>query len=335
MEMAAERRVAPEAGLAQKLAWPLRLPRAQGWRLVLLGTWLTGLADLVTGLDVWFGPIYLIVIGLAAWSLGWREAVGTCVACFGITFLANDLQVYPYGGGANAWNIAVRVLAVAGLISLLHTVRTMYAREWRLSRTDPLTGALTRKAFFELTSSRTSSRGWSILLYADLDGFKALNDGLGHTAGDEYLADFVRQVAKSIRQDDVFARIGGDEFAIYLDVNDQAAAKSVAVRLHRAMNAAELAHGATVRCSVGALILQPGTRSIEQEVRLADILMYEAKGLGSSLVVGTAIDREGARSIHYHWELTPETSRVEQECARLGRLEARGGMDAAKLQRVA
>jgi diguanylate cyclase (GGDEF)-like protein len=281
-----------------------------------------------------------MIIGLAAWSLGWAEAIAVGLASLAITLGVNGFQLYPYSGVAGVWNIAMRVAAVLVLIGLLHRVRQMYAREWRLSRTDPLTGALNRKAFFELTGNRTHSRGWSLLVFADFDGFKALNDALGHAAGDECLASFVRHVSKLIRKDDVLARVGGDEFALYLDVKNESAAKTVAARLHTAMNAVALASGTRVKCSVGALILEPGDRSIDREVRGADVLMYEAKGLGSSLVAGTGTDVGGAWSIRRHWELTPEAHDLEPrehkgQVARRSQLRARATGAAGELQQVA
>jgi diguanylate cyclase (GGDEF)-like protein len=339
MKVAVERRGAPEKRLAQKLAWPLRLSGWEAWKLVLLSGWMTGCADLLTGSQVWFGPVYLIIIALAAWSLGWLQAVGVGLVSLGVTLAVNGYELYPYSGVAGAWNIGVRVVAVLVLIGLLHTVRQMYAREWRLSRTDLLTGALNRKAFFELTTPRKTSRGWSMLVYADLDGFKGLNDRLGHTAGDECLSVFSRAVAKAIRKEDVFARLGGDEFAIYLDLKDQAAAKAVAVRLHRSMNAAILAGRTSVGCSVGALILAPGSRSIDAEVRGADRLMYEAKGLGSSLVVGTANQLGGVVSIDRHLELTPDSPRRDDpavdETGPRNASQKRMNQQSARLEKVA
>jgi diguanylate cyclase (GGDEF)-like protein len=315
MKMAVERRVSPETGLAAKLAWPLRLSRIDGWKMALLGLGLTYLADLATGPDLWFGPFYLLVIALAAWSLGWLEATAIAFAGLGLTLSANGASLYPGIGAASGWNIGVRVLAVLMLIGLLHTVRQMYAREWRLSRTDPLTGALNRKAFFELTSARRSSRGWSVLLYCDLDGFKALNDTAGHSAGDLCLSRFAKGVASAIRKDDVFARVGGDEFAIYLDVKDQAAARAVDARLHATMNDV-LIGSRPVRCSLGALILTPGRRSIDAEIRAADCLMYEAKEIGAALTIGTANQRGRELTVERDTERAPATAKPMPSTAR-------------------
>lgn len=292
MEAGSERRVVPAGRLAGTLAYPLHLSRTQAWKLVVVGGTAVVIADHLSGSHVWFGPAYLIVVGIAAWCLGWKEAVGIGFAAMAATLTVNGLTLYPYAEAANAWNLAMRVVAVLIAIAMLHTIRVMYTREWRLSRSDPLTGALNRKAFYELTTARTHSRSWSLLVYADLDGFKKLNDSFGHAAGDECLVRFVRQVTGVIRSEDLLARLGGDEFAIYLDVKDAAAARIVAVRLHAAMNSVEIASGGKVRCSVGALVLKPGPRSIDREIRSADELMYEAKCRGSSLVVGTAVSEE-------------------------------------------
>jgi diguanylate cyclase (GGDEF)-like protein len=311
MEATFERRVAPAGRLAATLAWPLRLSRKQAWQVIVIGGGIVAIADRLSGPEVWFGPAYLMIIGVAAWCLGWKPAVVVGSINMALTLVINDFELYPYSGIASAWNIAMRVVAVLMVIGMLHTARAMYAREWRLSRTDPLTGALNRKAFYEMTSGRTHSRSWSLLVYADLDGFKKLNDSLGHAAGDECLMRFVREVATVIRGGDVFARLGGDEFALYLDVKDAAAAAAVAVRLHAAMNAVELGSGAAVRCSVGALTLEPGPRSIDREIRSADELMYQAKCRGSSLVVGTAARDRNAQP-NRHDNYTPAAGQARQ-----------------------
>jgi diguanylate cyclase (GGDEF)-like protein len=324
MEAAFERRVAPESRLAETLAWPLRLSRKQAWKLVIVGGGVVAIADRLSGSEVWFGPAYLMIIGIAAWCLGWKPAVAVGTVNLALTLTINDLALYPYSGIVSAWNIAMRVVAVLMIIGMLHTARAMYAREWRLSRTDPLTGALNRKAFYEMTSSRTHSRSWSLLVYADLDGFKKLNDTLGHAVGDECLMRFVHEVAKVIRGDDVLARLGGDEFALYLDVKDAAAAATVAVRLHAAMNAVELGSGAAVRCSVGALTLEPGPRSIDREIRSADELMYQAKCRGASLVVGTAASAEAAWPSRDE-EVTPDAWQVPQSPKTRPLADSQGG----------
>jgi diguanylate cyclase (GGDEF)-like protein len=155
-----------------------------------------------------------------------------------------------------------------------------------LARTDTLTGALNRQAFFELAASVDAAR-WRLLVYADLDGLKKLNDIHGHAAGDAYLQAYGSAVRKMIRRNDIFARIGGDEFVIFMSVKDKAAARGVAARLHKAMNSIPSGRR-NLSCSVGGLVVPPGEASIDDLVRSADNLMYEAKLRGACLQLGNA-----------------------------------------------
>src|SRR3546814_20825784 len=75
--------------------------------------------------------------------------------------------------------------------------------------------------------------GWSALIYADLDGLKQLNDQQGHDRGDESLKAFAGTVRRTIREGDVLARMGGDEFVIFMKLRDEEAGQAVARRLHQ------------------------------------------------------------------------------------------------------
>jgi diguanylate cyclase (GGDEF)-like protein len=334
MRSTIERRASLADEFKRQLPWPLRLTRPGSGRWVVAGALLTLLADAVTGPDVWFGPFYLVAIGMAAWSLGWRQAIGIGLLCLAATMVANGAILFPYKGPAAFWNLAMRLLSIVLVIVLLHSLRKCYASEWRLARTDPLTGTLNRQAFFELVGACTHSRGWTLLAYADLDGMKQLNDGHGHAAGDDSLVAYSRQVTKAIRQDDVFARVGGDEFLIHMRIKDEASAKAVAARLHRVMNEV-LAQGATpLRCSLGVLISAPGARSIDREIRMADELMYEAKLLGGALSLATVSERFGKLEVTRDWTGHPLLDGQRRGQAG-GRPAARAQVRTAGLKEVA
>jgi diguanylate cyclase (GGDEF)-like protein len=286
-----------------ELNMPTRFSRAQAWIVVLLGTGLTVFFDIVTGPEIWLGPLYLLCIALSAWTIGWREAVGLGFACLAITGSANGFNLYPHGTASALWNLAMRAGAVLMFIGLLNFARNSYYREWRLARTDALTGALNRKAFFELINTSSLSRGWQMLAYADLDGLKKLNDQFGHAAGDQFLKSYVAHVRTAIRKQDIFARIGGDEFLVLMRVRNEAAAMAMATRLHTTMNTIMKPGHPHVRCSIGVLILPPSSRMIDRDLGIADALMYESKQRGAGLTVATAHDHRGTLSILRHAEL--------------------------------
>jgi diguanylate cyclase (GGDEF)-like protein len=291
-----EQRAKVDPGFAERRSFLFRVSRPQAWAIVLASLTLAALLDYASDL-LWIGPAYMAIIGLAAWALGWRQALAALAVAVICNALLNSHSVYPYQAAVTVWDYALRIPPVLAIIALLAHARAACDREWRLGRTDPLTGALNRKAFFELAGTVKESKGWHVLAYADLDGLKRLNDAEGHEHGDAALKAFSSHVRKAIRKDDIFARIGGDEFLVYLAVRDAQAGLTVANRLHRAMNSAASDPDQPLHCSVGALILAPGPRSIDRELRVADELMYEAKQTGAALTVATAREHAGGMTM--------------------------------------
>lgn len=275
-------------GVPQILKWLVSRPPAHACIVILLAADLAALGDVLTGADVWFGPVYLLVICLAAWTRGLRAGLVAGFGCVGLTYLINGAALYPFAQTDWALNVASRAAAITMIIVIIAGSRSAYIREWWLARTDPLTGAFNRQAFFELGDELAAEGGWRLLIYADLDGLKRINDLHGHTAGDRAIKDFAVAVRRSIRQDDLFARVGGDEFVVFMRVRDRPSAEAVAARAHRAMNNLPGCDGTELRCSVGALIIPPGETKVDPIVRVADTLMYQAKLRGACLQVELA-----------------------------------------------
>ena len=183
-------------------------------------------------------------------------------------------------------------------------------REWRLARTDALTGALNRQAFFEAIKEDTGRQGPAILAFADVDGLKRLNDEMGHELGDKGLRDFADRVRTAIRKNDLFARIGGDEFVIFMKVKDEAAAKAVANRLNDVLNLGAGEDGATLKCSLGVLLLPAGSQSIDDELKLADKLMYAAKRAQAGLSMASAAGGDRQKTLSFPLETPPRVGRT-------------------------
>lgn len=284
-------RWAVERWLDGVIAWATRVSRAQAWGITALAVAAAGLADFATGPGVWFGPLYLLIICLPAWALGWRAAMMVGLACAGVGLAANGLSIYPLGHLAVAWNMAMRILSIGIIVALVGGFRRSYDREWQRARSDGLTGVLNRQAFYEQIAAARACEEWGVLAYVDLDDFKQVNDRHGHAAGDEILRGFVAGVRKNIRAKDIFARIGGDEFLLFLPVKDEAEGYRAACELHARMNGILNSMG-PVGCSVGVLVLDSGATSVEDaDVELADRLMYQAKQEGAGLRIATRTTR--------------------------------------------
>jgi diguanylate cyclase (GGDEF)-like protein len=195
---------------------------------------------------------------------------------------------------ASAYRWRVRVLWRQAAERATAAAREEVLRE--ASRRDELTGLYNRRGLLALAAERVGDAGALWLLFADLDGLKAINDTLGHAAGDRALRDAADVLRATFRQSDVLARLGGDEFAVLLGAREVAAAEAAEaggcdVAAHVVLDAARgrladavAIHNATagrpyvLAMSVGAS-RSTGTEPGDLEALLAeaDRRMYEAK----------------------------------------------------------
>ncbi|WP_370260651.1 diguanylate cyclase domain-containing protein [Limnobacter sp.] len=156
---------------------------------------------------------------------------------------------------------------------------------------DPLTGVLNRRGF-ELTLNTKIARllpGEALgLVFLDLDGFKAVNDTLGHKAGDQILKTSATLLKGATRNVDQVARLGGDEFAIIVSRCNQQLLTNIAERIIEAFACDKLLlrirqnHGLRVSCSIGAAMYPLHGHSVTELLELSDAQMYEAKKAGKN-----------------------------------------------------
>jgi diguanylate cyclase (GGDEF)-like protein len=141
-------------------------------------------------------------------------------------------------------------------------------------------------------SSRTTGTALGVL-FIDLDGFKAVNDQLGHSVGDEILREVAARLKETIRVQDIVARYGGDEFVIVCEVAGESAALEMAERVRARISApyAILPPRLRIGASIGVSVRPNESASFatDQLVRAADQAMYRAKYAGGDRIARASV----------------------------------------------
>jgi diguanylate cyclase (GGDEF)-like protein len=160
--------------------------------------------------------------------------------------------------------------------------------------TDPLTGTFNRRHLARSLRDETlRARRYDLplsLIFIDVDHFKQVNDTLGHQAGDQVLVGLAQAIRSNLRDTDLLARFGGEEFVIMMPHTPLAGAAEMAERLVKNMREHDLPLDGglppvRLTCSAGVAALLPGMADGEHLLRTADEHMYRAKQLGRNQVV--------------------------------------------------
>lgn len=252
-----------------------------------------GLVPSVLAMILFFGTFGLTVaevIGIGIYALlAFACAIGA----------ATRFSADPFGYLDAAYALMV-VIVLMGCIALnlrIHRIRARLQRQREalaqaldinreLATRDELTGLLNRRAMLDLMQleHRRSLRSGRPLLLAllDIDHFKPINDQHGHAMGDRALQAFAGTVRASVRDTDVLARWGGEEFVLMLCDTPLDDARALLERVRRAVEALEIPHATgTLRMSVSAgLALHMAGDTVVHTLERADQALYTAKALG-------------------------------------------------------
>jgi diguanylate cyclase len=211
-------------------------------------------------------------------------AIGYVVAHHGLAGWIEPTSVYNHPDAlAYPWKWA----AIHGSFIMAESVALLTS--WRLSEEgfqDPLTDLANRVLIMDRIQHAldrgSRDGGIDSVLFMDLDGFKTINDSLGHSAGDELLIAVADRLRTCLRASDTAARLGGDEFAILLEGTDERGAGLAAERVFSALQAPFILQGKEVfvTASIGIAANTRGDEDAHAILRNADAAMYSAKSNG-------------------------------------------------------
>jgi diguanylate cyclase (GGDEF)-like protein len=209
-------------------------------------------------------------------------------------------------------NVGVRVAAIDYFVNirkLLHAPRVIKSSDFRqtvqMARTDALTGLFNRRYFIEqanrILEAASRLNASVILMMTDLDNFKKFNDHHGHQAGDLLLQEVARLVRNGVRNSDVVARYGGDEFALFLPKANKAESIPSAEKIRQKIEENCQPMGVTI--SIGLAQYPEDATNRDDLIAAADEVLYRAKEFG------------GNKICYFHpvvFRFTPDRGEVKQ-----------------------
>lgn len=201
-------------------------------------------------------------------------------------------QQFVLGVAPDNWaedlNVGISIASMTGIGAL-----SLALHQWRQANrhrtdamTDQLTGLMNRRALFGMYGNRTFTPLMAVILF-DIDRFKAVNDDHGHAAGDGMLKLFADELLANLRETDIVARHGGEEFALVLENVMPGRAEQIAERIRESFAGRELwMDGKSLKCTVSAGIAfgAKGGVDFDDVLSAADKALYNAKRNGRNRI---------------------------------------------------
>ncbi len=243
---------------------------------------LIGVIRYLTGHEYALSLFYLFPIFAITWFLGFKKGIAIVIICT-LSWLSADLLLVDKF--SKPWipfiNETLRCLVFVSVAYITAKLRMALEIQKKLAMTDDLTQIYNRHAFFqkakhEIKRAQRLQTTLS-LAYIDLDNFKNLNDTLGHDVGDKLLRKLAEKTKIHIREIDILARIGGDEFALLFPGTNEKEAAIVIQRIKDVCVDNFKQNNWDVTLSIGVVTFHLLPENVSEMLKIADTIMYSAK----------------------------------------------------------
>ncbi|MGH8052423.1 MAG: diguanylate cyclase domain-containing protein [Stenotrophomonas sp.] len=209
------------------------------------------------------------------------------LTAFTFAFQANSAVLSR--SGLWLWMLAINLMLNLWFVFLLlgSVIYGLMSRLRHERNHDPLTALLNRRAFFEIANKRLKNerRARWALVGCDVDHFKRINDTWGHAAGDHVLREVGALLTRMVRQNDVVARFGGEEFVLLLRCQDLGTAFDITERIRATLSRTPYSPIKEALTASFGVTMVEGAEDLSDALQRADIAVYEAKRGGRNQVI--------------------------------------------------
>ena len=247
------------------------------------------IADRISGDNLSFLLFYLIPVYFFVWFTTRRIGVLVSIFCAALWLAENiSCKMQIYHVKVAYLNMSIEMVFFFLVTYLLCMLKEAMGINEELSRTDVLTGAMNRSAFYDIAGREISRieryvRPFTVA-YVDIDNFKIINYRFGHNAGDRLLCFVADTMKKNLRKIDLISRFGGDEFTILLPETGAEAAQVVLSRIRNVLLNIMEKNGWPVTFTFGTVTFLKSPSSVEEMMKKVGSVMYSGKDSGMNTI---------------------------------------------------